>query len=118
MTPSDLLSWFSATDAEDVSAFTRRISDSKLDQLENEGGVCIIATHFAKGFSHSGQLVESFQETVRNLAAREGWFVTVSELLDWLREFRGSDDLPSAEWRKMQWTWFRDVLARKLRGRG
>jgi hypothetical protein len=63
----------------------------------------------------------AFQERLEALARRPGWFTTVGELLDWMHTQRRDDRLSPAEWRRMQWTWARDLFVRKARelyGRG
>lgn len=113
--------WFSATDAEDADAFCRLISPARQEKLEREGGVCIVATHFGKGFVRDGSLLEMFRVRLEALARRPGWFTTVGELLDWMRTQQRDDRLSPAEWRRMQLTWARDLVVRKaceLRARG
>ena len=107
--------WFSASDAEDVDAFNFLISPSAQDRLEAEGGVCIVATHLGKRFTEAGQVHPETRRLLERLAAKPGWFVPVGELLDWLRLNReGAAELPSAEWKRMQWHWAWDLLRRKL----
>lgn len=107
--------WFSATDAEDAEAFCHLIHPARQERLEREGGVCIVATHFGKGFVRDGRLLDTFRERLEALARRPGWFPTVGELLDWMRAEQRGDGLPPAEWRRMQWTWARDMFVRKAR---
>jgi hypothetical protein len=107
--------WFSATDAEDAVAFCRLISPGRRERLEREGGLCIVATHFGKGFVSKGGVVKAFQERLEALARRPGWFPTVGELLDWVRAQSRDEVLSPAEWRRMQWMWARDLLVRKVR---
>jgi hypothetical protein len=107
--------WFSASDAEDAEAFCRLISPAHQERLEREGGVCIVATHFGKGFAREGRVADEVRERLEMLAGRSGWFPAVGELLDWLRARRREDALPRREWRRMQWVWARDLLVRKGR---
>jgi hypothetical protein len=109
--------WFSSTDAEDADAFHHLISPSRQRRLEREGGVCIVATHFGKGFVKNGQVRRGIQERLEMLARRPGWFPTAGELLDCLRAQRPALDLPRREWRRMQWIWARDLSFRKIRER-
>jgi hypothetical protein len=109
--------WFSATDAEDVDEFNQLLQPERQRQLEAEGGVCIIATHFGKGFGGGGTAHPETRRLLELLAARNGWFPPVGELLDWLRAQHQSDGLPSREWRRMQWRWARDLLARRFAAR-
>ena len=106
--------WFSATDAEDADAFNGLLQRANQERLEAEGGVCIVATHFGKGFASSGKVNPETQRLLESLAARKGWFPPVGDLLDWLRARRDSDRLPAREWRRMQWRWARDLLVRRL----
>lgn len=105
--------WFSASDAEGVSEFNDLLSTANQQRLEEEGGVCIVATHLGKGFVRNGVLNEQTRQRIAQLSQRPGWFPTVGQLLDWLRLQRQSDLLPPAEWRRMQWRWARDLALRK-----
>jgi hypothetical protein len=109
--------WFSAADAEDVDAFNALLHPENQRRLEAEGGVCIIATHFGKGFGGGGKPHAETQRLLESLAGRKGWFPPVGELLDWLRAQRRSDELPPGEWRRMQWQWARDFFTRRLAAR-
>ncbi len=106
--------WFSATDAEDADAFNGLLQRANQERLEAEGGVCIVATHFGKGFASSDKVNPETQRLLESLAARKGWFPPVGDLLDWLRARRDTDRLPAREWRRMQWRWARDLLVRRL----
>jgi hypothetical protein len=107
--------WFSAADAEGVDEFNHLLQPENQRRLDAEGGVCIIATHFGKGFARASKPNPETQRLLELLAARNGWFPAVGELLDWLRARHQSDGLPSSEWRRMQWRWARDLVARRLR---
>lgn len=106
--------WFSAADAEDCDAFVRLVTPERLDRLEAEGGVCIVATHLGKRFAPGGVLDERFRAVCADLARRPGWYVPVGTLLDWLRAGRTERSLPRGEWRRMQWRWFADLVRRQL----
>jgi hypothetical protein len=81
--------WFSTADAPDVTAFTRLLSRERIDRLEAEGGVCIISTHFGKGFVRDDAVDRRTRDALDYLAAKRGWFVPVSDILDWLRRAEG-----------------------------
>lgn len=108
--------WFSAADAEDAEEFNHLLRPENQDRLEAEGGVCIVATHFGKGFAAGDQPHPETRRVLESLARRRGWFPPVGELLDWLRgqhEGNGGEHrLPAREWRHMQWRWARDLLLR------
>lgn len=108
--------WFSASDANDVHEFNALISSPNQDQLEREGGICIVATHLGKDFSRAGQVHPETRRLLSRLAAKPGWFVPVGELLDYLRLKRNdATTLPEREWRRMQWRWAWDLMARRIR---
>jgi len=109
--------WFSAADAEDVRAFNRLLRIENQDRLERQGGVCIVATHLGKGFVANGAVVSEVERLLRRLAGRPGWFVPVGTLLDWLVDQGVGGPLPAAEWRRMQWRWFGDLISRWIRSR-
>jgi len=78
--------WFSTADAPDVEAFNRLLSRRRIDQLETEGGVCIVSTHFGKGFVKNGRVNPVTERLLRYLADKAGWCVPVSDVLDRLLE--------------------------------
>jgi len=109
--------WFSAADAEDVTAFNTLLAPENQDRLERQSGICIVATHFGKGFVAQGKVVSETERLLRRLADRPGWFVPVGTLLDWLVRQGAAGPLPATEWRRMQWRWFYDLSARQIRQR-
>ena len=84
--------WFSTSDAPDVGAFNRLLTRRSIDQLEDDGGLCIISTHLGKGFAKDGKLNPETDEILKYISMKDGWFVPVSEILDHLlnKEGRGA----------------------------
>src|SRR5262245_45828277 len=76
--------WFSTADAPDVAAFVRLLNGESLDRLERAGGLCIISTHLGKGFARDGVLDPRVGAIFQELSGRPGWYVPVSEMLDYL----------------------------------
>ena len=74
-----------------------------------------MATHLAKGFVANGTVMPETERLLQRLSDRPGWFVPVGTLLDWLVEQGVAGALPPSEWRRMQWRWFADVVARQIR---
>jgi hypothetical protein len=74
--------WFSTADAPDCAAFNRLLTRERIDQLEADGGVCIVSTHLGKGFARDGQVDPETEKLLRYLADKRGWFVPVSDVLD------------------------------------
>ena len=111
--------WFSSSDAEDAEEFNYLTRPARQEQLEREGGFCIVSTHLGKGFERNGEVHPVTRERLEALARRSGWFPTVGELLDWLASRRTTTELPAPEWQRMQWRWISDLVRRrwKLRQR-
>ena len=109
--------WFSTSDAEDADAFIELLCPENQQRLEEEGGFCIVSTHFGKEYVLDGEVHPEVKSRLEMLSRRPGWFPTAGELLDWLKMQRKSDILPRNEWRRMQWTWAWDLGVRKFQER-
>lgn len=103
--------WFSSCDGADVIHFRERICEANQDQLEAEGGVCIMYTHLACGFASAGKVDPRTEQLLRRLASRNGWFVPVCDLLDFLREERKTAKISAREFVSMEKHWIRDRVA-------
>ena len=104
--------WFSATDAANAREFNAILSPENQECLEREGGICIVATHLSAGFAKNGKMNPETERLLRRLAARPGWFVPASELLDFLVERHGVRPLPPEERRRLEWSWLTASLRR------
>jgi len=80
----DVNYWYASSEGHNLAAFTRMLSEANQDRLEAEGGACIMYSHFAYGFVQNGTLNGRFRELMERLSKKNGWFVTVSELLDYI----------------------------------
>lgn len=97
--------WFASSEGATLQPFLDRISEANLDRLEAEGGACIMYTHFGLGFWDGG-LNPRFADAMTRLAQRNGWFVPVATLLDFLLERRGGESvLHPAQRRQLEWRW-------------
>ena len=61
--------------------------------------------HFACGFVTNGAVAIRVEQLLRRLATRDGWFVPVSKLLDFLREERQTSIISSSELYSMEQRW-------------
>jgi hypothetical protein len=100
--------WFSSCRGGNAASFCETLSESNQDRLEAEGGVCIMYAHFACGFVRDGIVHARTEELLRRLAARNGWFVPVSTLLDFLRMERFATSIPAPELASMEHRWAYD----------
>ena len=77
--------WFDSSDGGSIDQFEALLSPENLDRLEREGGACIIYAHLGAGsFNSNGDANPRFLKRIREVAARPGWFVPASELLDYM----------------------------------
>ena len=102
--------WFSTSDAPDVNAFNRLLTRERMDKLERDGGVCIISTHLGKGFAKNGKLDQVTDNILRYLGRKSGWFVPVSEVLDYLRGKQGGGELSDMARLKLECLYILDKL--------
>jgi hypothetical protein len=97
--------WFASSEGADVSAFNRRISAANQDRLERAGGACVMYTHLAQGFYEDGRLDREFQRLMERLSRKNGWFVPVATLLDYLQSPDGPATLSDAERSRLERRW-------------
>lgn len=104
--------WFSATEGNMAPSFLKALRDRNQDQLEQEGGACIVYTHFGHGFVRNGQLNPEFCRVMERLARKNGWFVPVSTLLGFLMKTRGATVLNESQRRRLEMHWLSEKLFR------
>ncbi len=102
--------WFASSDGHDVRNFNKCISEKNQDRLEEEGGACIMYTHFAKGFIEEWKLDPKFQKLMARLANKNGWFVPVVTLLDYLLKVNGHHKITDAQRRRLERKWLLEKL--------
>ena len=86
-----------------------------MDQLEGEGGVCIVYTHFASGFiNEEGELDPLFKELIVDLASRQGWFVPCGVLLDYLLKENAHEEVKHSYILSRNVFWFFDRIKKFL----
>jgi hypothetical protein len=104
--------WFSASHAYGVDEFNALLSAERQDGLERDGGVSIVTTHVAKGFVEDGTVHATTRKLLESMAARNGWFVPVSTLLDHLRAHDYGKRLGWFARRAMEMRWARAAIRR------
>lgn len=88
--------WFPTSDGDKIEQFEALLSPENLDRLEREGGVCLVYTHLGAGsFSKNEDSLRRFEARIKDVAARNGWFVPASEILDHLSAQPGWTAEPS-----------------------
>jgi hypothetical protein len=109
--------WFPSCDADNVEEFVALLSSENQDALERNGGVCILSTHFGKGFIRDGRVRPDVARALESLSKRPGWFVPVTPLLDHLAQQRGIAELSGAKLFRLEGLWFVHSLLRKFKER-
>lgn len=100
--------WFASSNGSGIKRFLETVSEESIERLEREGGACIMYTHLAAGFSQDGKPTARFRNVMERLASRDGWFVPVSTLLDWIRKTRGETVLTDVNRFRLELRWIAD----------
>ncbi len=102
--------WYASSEGANVRSMNDRITEAAQDRLEEEGGACVMYTHFGHGYHEGGAVNARFRELILRISRKNGWFVPVSTLLDYLRS--GSTTcISDAQRRTLERRW----LAHKIR---
>ena len=102
--------WFASSEGPSVEPFNQTISEANQEKLEQEGGACIMYTHFGTDFYKNGKLNPRFMDLMTKLSQRNGWFVPVSTLLDYILDKRWHITLSAKQRRELEWRWLRDKM--------
>jgi len=102
--------WFASSEGGTLDSFNRTICEENQDRLEEEGGACIMYTHFAKDFYREGEIEPRFRQLMERLAEKQGWFVPVADLLDYVQMKRGHNELTSRQRAGLEWKWLRHKM--------
>ncbi len=106
--------WFAATDGANGDRFVEEICEANQDRLEEEGGACIMYTHFGSRFINDGRIHPLFQQRLERLSKKNGWFVPVTTLLDYLMKVKGEHILSDHERTILELSWLKDQIVRKI----
>ena len=102
--------WFASSEGHNVNVFNKCLSNENQDRLEEEGGACIMYTHFADGFYQNGKLSEQFKIQMKRLSKKNGWFVPSSTLLEFLKKKNKTQIISNSQRRALEWKWLFDKL--------
>jgi hypothetical protein len=99
--------FFPSSFADNVEEFIELLSAPRQAQLEREGGLAIVGTHFGKGFLRDGRVHPQVVDLLTGLSQRAGWFPPVSTLLDYLAEQQaGIPKLQGYDLFRLEALWF------------
>ena len=97
--------WFASSDGNNAKKFNKCISNKNQDRLEKEGGACIMYTHFSDRFCDNGKLSEQFKVQMKRLSNKDGWFVPVSTLLEFLKKKNKTQIINDEQKKALEWKW-------------
>lgn len=100
---------FISTEGGDRDSFVAAIGEQRQDELAAEGGICIMYTHFGAGFVEDGTVDPRVESLLRRLAAKAGWFVPASELLDAVCQ-SGCPPITKQQRRSLERHWIKERL--------
>jgi len=108
---------FSSADGHTVEEFNSLVTNKNIDQLEKEGGLCIVYTHFASGFvQEDGSVNDKFKKKIEYLASKNGWYVPASDILDHLLKAKKNKSYVSPFYTfKLDFIWFFQRVAKKIK---
>jgi hypothetical protein len=104
--------WYSSSEGHQAPSFLKTLQDANQDRLEGEGGASIMYTHFGHGYVRNGKLIPEFRRAMERLARKNGWFVPVTTLLDYLASSRGVTMLTDGIRGRMETRWLWEKLFR------
>jgi hypothetical protein len=97
--------WFASSEGGTVKSFSECLSEKNQDILEEQGGACIMYTHFGQGFAMGGKIDTKVKSLMERLARKNGWFVPVSTMLDYILKVRGHHDIAEKERKYLERKW-------------
>ena len=104
--------WYAGTEGSNSTRFIDAIAEEKQDRLEQEGGLCIMYTHFGHNYYNDGRLSPRFGELMKRLSRKNGWFAPVGTILDHLRGHQGARIILPAERRALETSWLLKKITR------
>ena len=97
--------WFAVSEGSRCDRFVRQISEQNQDLLVEQGGACIMYTHFGHGYVENARLNPRFQSLMKRLSEMNGWFVPVRVLLDYLAIQQGIHEITPRERKTLERRW-------------
>ena len=102
--------FFCSSEGTNSAAFLETVTEATVERLSEEGGMCIMYTHFGKGFVAGGKLNPDFVRVMTKLSKMNGWFPTTTALLDHLAALHGALRISPKELARLEWIWLRSKL--------
>ncbi len=104
--------WFSASEGSNCATFCAAIHEAHQNRLEEQGGACIMYTHFGHGYFENGHLNPQFRRLMHHLSRKNAWFVPARVLLGYLRQQRGNTILSDRQRSWLESRWLQEKIFR------
>ncbi len=105
--------WFFTSDADNVEDFNNLVNLDNQERLQRQRGVCIVSTHFGKGFIKNGEVNALTQHLLKKMSQRNGWFAPVSDVLDFMAKDKRDDVIGGTQLLSLELKWLIHALSRK-----
>lgn len=102
--------WFHTSDGGVVDSFNRLLSDDNVEKLVRQNGVCLIYTHFGKGFCKHDKVNAETERLLCRLASKNGWFAPASEILAFMERNLPDDNISARQRKYVGWRWLIEKL--------
>jgi len=85
--------WYPVTFAPNPWMWNKIVNPKSIDRLKKNRGAAIVYTHFGYYHLEYGRLDPGFESSIGYLGKQNGWYVTLSEFLDYQLSMLGNKDL-------------------------
>jgi hypothetical protein len=108
--------WFASSDGGSLRRFLRTYSRENIDRLVEEGGLSIAYVHFGSNFVVDGRVHPEFKARMEYIAARGGWFVPASTVLDYVAGGKKAAErvISPSTLSALEFAWLRDRLGERF----
>jgi hypothetical protein len=106
--------WFASSNGSHVHPFCETLKEANIDRLVEEGGACILYTHFGCNFAESNKVNSRVKEILTYLSHQNGWFVPVSQLLDHLGKTKGHHNISTKERMALERRWLWETVKSRI----
>lgn len=89
--------WYPATFAPNPWLWNKKVNPRSIDRLRKNRGAAIVYTHFGYYHLEHGYLDPEFRASIDYLGKQNGWYVTLSEFLDYQLTMIGKKNLILSE---------------------
>ena len=85
--------WYPATFCPNPLIWNKLVTNKAIEKLKKKRGAAIVYTHFGYYHLGNGQLDDGFKKSIEFMGNQNGWYVTLSEFLDYQIKFVGDSKM-------------------------